>query len=60
MGAEPQKLIFKPVMESLFIGGLGDRSTAEFRARLARKGIQVDKLLPAYDYPVFEAGIPRR
>ncbi len=57
MGAEQQKLIFKPVMEALFISGLGDRSTAHFRARLVKLGITVEKLLPGYDYAVWEAGV---
>jgi uncharacterized protein (TIGR02265 family) len=56
MGAD-QKLIFKPVMEALFIQGVSDRATPAYRARLVKLGINVDKLLPGYDYAVFEAGI---
>ena len=56
MAAE-QKLIFKPVIEALFIAGLNDRSTPAFRARLLRLGINVEKLLPGYEYGVWEAGI---
>jgi uncharacterized protein (TIGR02265 family) len=56
MGAD-QKLIFKPVMEALFVRGLADRATPAFRARLVKAGVNVEKLLPGYDYAVFEAGI---
>lgn len=56
MGAD-QKLIFKPVMEALFVQGVSDRATPAYRARLTKLGINVEKLLPGYDYAVFEAGI---
>ncbi len=56
MGAD-QKLIFKPVMEALFVAGLGDRYNSAFRARLVKVGVNVEKLLPGYDYSVFEAAI---
>ena len=56
MGAE-QKLIFKPVMEALFIGGLGDRMTGDFRAQLLKLGVDVQKLLPGYDYVVYERAV---
>ena len=52
-----QKLIFKPVIEALFIAGLSDRSTPDFRARLLKRGINLTKLLPGYEYAVWEAGI---
>ena len=56
MGAD-QKLIFKPVVEALFVSGLKDRTTPEFEARLLKAGLNLQKLLPGYDYAVWEAGV---
>lgn len=48
-----QRLIFKQVFEAFFVG-LGDRLTLGYRARLLERGVNVDKLLPGYDYVVWE------
>lgn len=56
MGAD-QKLIFKPVMEAMFVAGLKDRMTPAFQARLLKLGVNTEKLLPGYDYAIWEMGV---
>ena len=55
--AADQKLIFKPVMEALFVSGLSDRMTEAFRAQLLKLGVDVNKLLPGYDYVIYERAV---
>lgn len=52
-----EKLIFRPVIEALFVRGLSDRMTPAFRARLKNLGIDLDKLLPGYPYAAWEQAV---
>jgi uncharacterized protein (TIGR02265 family) len=47
------KLIFKPVFEA-FLAGLGELVTPAYRASLLARGVNTAKLLPGYDYAVWE------
>jgi uncharacterized protein (TIGR02265 family) len=51
------KLIFKPVLEAMYVHGLSDRMTPAFRAKLTSLGINLDKLLPGYAYEVWERSL---
>ena len=52
-----QKLIYRPVIEALFVVGLADRLTPDYRARLTKLGINLDKLLPGYPYEAWEEAV---
>lgn len=52
-----EKLIFKPVLEAMYVHGLTDRMTPGFRATLQGLGIHLDKLLPGYAYDVWERSL---
>lgn len=52
-----QRLVFKQVFEHLFLHGLADRLTSEVRARLVQRGVDLGKLLPGYDFEVWEAAV---
>lgn len=52
-----QRLIFRPVIEALFVHGLADRMTPEFQARLGSLGIDLLKLVPGYEFAVWERAI---
>jgi len=52
-----QRLVFRHVIEALFVHGLADRMTPDFQARLAAKGLDLRKVLPGYDFEVWEAAI---
>ena len=52
-----QRLVFKQVFEHLFLHGLSDRMTNELRAKLAARGVELTKLLPGYDFEVWEAAV---
>lgn len=52
-----ERFIFKQVMEALFLVGLRERVTPAFRAELKAMGIDLNKLLPAYDYALWERAV---
>ena len=52
-----EKLIFRPVIEALFIGGLGDRMTPAFKAQLKGLGVDLAKLVPGYPYATWEKAV---
>ena len=52
-----EKLIFRPVIEALFVKGLADRITPAFRAQLKSFGIDLDRLLPGYPYADWERAV---
>jgi uncharacterized protein (TIGR02265 family) len=52
-----QRLIYRPVIEALFVVGLADRMTPAFRTTLREYGINLDKLLPGYPYDDWERAV---
>lgn len=52
-----EKLIFRPVIEALFVRGLADRMTPAFNAQLKGLGIDLTKLLPGYPYASWEKAV---
>lgn len=52
-----EKLIFRPVIEALFVVGLADRITPAFKKQLKVTGIDLDKLLPGYPYETWEKAV---
>ncbi len=52
-----QRLVFKQVFEHLFLHGLADRLTNEVRTKLTERGVDLGKLLPGYDFEVWEASV---
>jgi uncharacterized protein (TIGR02265 family) len=51
------RLIFKPVFEAMYVHGLTDRITPQFKLELATLGVNVDRLLPGYPYDVWERSV---
>jgi uncharacterized protein (TIGR02265 family) len=51
-----EKLVYSPVFQAL-AKGLGDRITLAFVDEVRRLGVNFEKLLPGYPYPVFEQTI---
>ena len=49
-----EQLIFKPVVEALFVHGLRDKMTPTFRKHLETKGLKLDHLLPGYAYALWQ------
>jgi uncharacterized protein (TIGR02265 family) len=49
-----ERLIFTHTVEAMFVRGIGARMTPRLRARLAEARLDLDRLLPAYDYPTWE------
>lgn len=52
-----EKLIFRPVIEALFVIGLADRLTPGYRAQLKALGINLEKLVPGYPYASWEKAV---
>jgi uncharacterized protein (TIGR02265 family) len=46
--------MYRSIFESLFIHGLKAEQTPALRAQLKALGVDLDKLLPGYEYPVWE------
>jgi uncharacterized protein (TIGR02265 family) len=51
-----EKLVYAPVFSAL-AKGLGERLTPAFAGELKSFGVNLDKLLPGYPYPTFEATV---
>lgn len=52
-----ERLVFRQVVEALFVNGLADRMTATVQKAIAARGIDITKLLPGYPHEVWEAAI---
>lgn len=52
-----EQLIFRPVIEALFVDGLAERLTPGFRARLNACGIDLERLRPGYPYADWERAV---
>ncbi len=52
-----EQLIFRPVIEQLFVLGLADRMTPTFRAQLKKCGVDLDRLVPGYPYADWERAV---
>lgn len=52
-----EKLIFRPVIEALFVEGLADRMTPAFRAQLKTLGVDLERLRPGYPYADWERAV---
>jgi uncharacterized protein (TIGR02265 family) len=52
-----EALIFNGVVEAAFVRGLADRLTPEVKVRFNEVGINLDRLLPGYPFPIWDAGL---
>lgn len=52
-----EKLIFRPVIEALFVVGLADRMTPALSAQLKALGIDLQRLVPGYPYEAWEKAV---
>jgi uncharacterized protein (TIGR02265 family) len=54
MSSKPERLWFSPVIEAVFLKGLGDRLTPALKEEIKTAGINLDKLQPAYPLEVVD------